>query len=297
MYPENYRYLTLPIHFVSSNDLVGITYAKCGSRFLTSWFKPNGHCVLFNVYFNYQLNSTVDQVRIHIDDNIENIPNDYLNNIKNNMIKEYSDLLNGTLKKDILLLYRNPFERIISGIIQEFFSEIRLTEYHSKLNLTNDANLVLLKILNDTDFFDSIIRNETSITDDEYYIIQNLLLDYSLEYTDLFLQNTNHTNPQLIQLYTFIQSISNYGNQIKLVNLDNNKVNLDNFLSERFPNNKKTDSQNHHNSNFIFKKMLLKNDDNLIISEKQKLIKKRIENSLKVEMFYYTALLDSNLNI
>jgi hypothetical protein len=299
---DKFSSLTFPIHFTTSDSLIGITYAKCGSRYLTSWFKPNGYCSLINVYYDYKINSTIEQIRIHSDETAEELSEEELNIIRININEEYNKFLLGNTKKDILFLYRNPFERIISGIVQEFFSEIRSVEYgdkmKSKLNLIQGGIEFYSKIISNQNIFDSVIQNDEHFTKDEYTILQFLLLEYALEYTDLFLQNTTHTNPQLIPLYIFIENLSKYNNQIKLFDLDNEELDLNVFLSKKFINKDILNSENSRNSNFLFKKMLLENSDfDDSINHKQYLIKTRIENSLRLEMVYYTILRSHKLNV
>lgn len=302
MNPDKFSSLTFPIHYVTSDSLIGITYAKCGSRYLSSWFKPNGYCSLINVYYDYKINSTTDQIRIHADETAEELSEEDLNRIRININEEYNKFLLGDIKKDILFLYRNPFERLISGIVQEFFSEIHSVEYgakiKSKLNLIQGGIDFYSKIVSNQSFFDSVIQNDEHLSKDEYNILQFLLLEYALEYTDLFLQNTTHTNPQLIPLYIFIENLSKYNNQIKLFDLDNEELDLNVFLSKKFLNKVQLNSENPRNSNFLFKKMLLENSESdNSVTHKQHLIKSRIENSLRMEMVYYTILRAHKLNV
>lgn len=298
----------MDIRFMSSDKLMLITYNKCGTRFTSKWFRPPlGYNVSFKTNLNYDINTNTHPSITFMYPESDNYTDEERVEMEKMFYLEYNTIFDISNKKDILFLYRNPYQRIISGIVQEWFhtimydNEKNLSDYKLKSILTDikGGNSFYLKTVFNPAWF---LNKSENLTQEEINILQFLLIEYTLEYTSSFLFQTNHTNLTLPYLYLHLITNTNMDtNRIKLVNIDNPKINLAEILNAYFELDKyHHNSDNVKESNFEFKQLLDLNTyigGNLELTSKLKMIHNRILNSLETELFFYQKLKDLPFNI
>lgn len=269
----------------SSKKLIVISIVKVATRYLDRLFGKQERTYFNDIKFDYNNGFII------IPDN-ENIPENILNDIK--LINEKKN------KKDILILYRNPYERLISGIIQDFESDIN----HSKKNLLFDLLL---------DYHINLYgnKNNSEIENDVYYkyiqksifknyndINFNLVEFYKISLEKYILYNftsnkisSRHTSNYIYLLHTIIsKNILFDSNKITLIDIDKNKNILKDFL-KKYDIVSKEEKLKENDSNKLPKSIV-----NDLISTNLKL-NNLIKLYIQDEIFFYNQLKTLNQNI
>ena len=100
------------LHYFSSNKLILITFNKGASRFVSNYFTEYTEAAI-------KVNSDFEITNGHIV---------YSNSEEDLSFKglkeEWKSVITKNCSKDIIFLYRNPIERVITGIIQEFATAV-----------------------------------------------------------------------------------------------------------------------------------------------------------------------------
>jgi hypothetical protein len=281
--------------FTETENSIYIYKEKIASRFMLNFLK-NINNTPIEIH-------TPDFINYHLtDDNNKSTTNEYNINLLNRFLEviEY-----GKTEKPIVILYRNPFEKFFSGIIQDFqphflrdlheeweFKELEILE--SLLEFKDNKKVLDLFFEENGEFesyisvFDRFLKNETY----RGHHLKNVLKDYIRA---LLIMNTNvrridigHAgfwcwivNELLFKIKT---------KNIKLIDIDSHDGNyLKSFMEKSESIIDK--NENHHgdmwefngklNSNQKLKELcydIIRNDDE---------IKENIENLLKFEYYYY----------
>lgn len=214
---------------------------------------------------------------------------EYLENNKN--FQNLIDAKNN--KKDIIFLYRHPYNRFISGVIQntviELFTNIyrkyMLIPYIKKYNIDINELISELSFSNDSSKMKQI---EEMMNIQKYKsFFTEIITDYILwsVYTQ---SNSNpHIDNYLISYDFFIKSNKIDTNKLCLINIDNTK----NDLNKIFKNY--TDSRKHDGtfSNKIYFNLV----ENII--NKNNIIKNYINNLINIDLYFYNQMEKSKYNI
>jgi hypothetical protein len=304
----------LDLHFMSSDKLILITSNKVGSRYSSNWFKPPlGFNAMFpvNKDFNIKKTKKCNMAFLWDTSDDEDFDDAKKLNLQDKFYDEYTSIRNNTNKKDVLFLYRNPLERVISGIVQEWFSTVSGSE-----KIDYKLKTILKSLPGGDSFYYKTLKNpwwishvayRPDFSKNELDIIQYLLVEYALEYTSTNMFQTSHTNFITSYLYNFITNANLDTNKIKLFNLDDNSIHLSKILNKYFEvsyySNGEHDDK-HKESNNGLKNLLINNDNSPSnnslddeIDGKLKLIKSRIINSLEIELYFYEKLKNLPYNI
>ena len=172
----------LQLNYFSFDKFLIITTTKIGS----SYFRV--------------LAENIKAQNAFIDVDIENMntinvnPNKFsYNNTSENVVdfieNEWKSLLKGTLNKNVYILYRNPFDRLVSSFIQD-----NLKDLENKLLNKNDEFSFLFHLCSSE--FDDITRSELKEITISYYKKRKKLDDY---YLSNILEKTVHSYEKFVQ--------------------------------------------------------------------------------------------------
>lgn len=216
------------LHYFSSNKLILITFNKGASRFVSNYFEDYTEAVI-------RVNSEFEIVGGHI---ISSNSEEELS--FKGLKEEWKSVITKTCSKDIIFLYRNPTERIITGIIQEFATAVCSGQHaHFKFdfllkNVLKDkpSGIITYKhILNHGTGFIYGIYNDDIMEGVRDNIIE-LFQDYLSELSITPITFTTHTHLYFCYLYFFISSKVIDENKFYLVNLSDKKINLKSILEK-----------------------------------------------------------------
>jgi hypothetical protein len=254
--------------FWSHEKLAIISRPKVASRFLDSAFNKNvsEHANQFTL--NHDIELQIDY-----------------NTFNKNEIESFYKIFEKDNKKDILILYRNPYQKLISGIIQDFNLFLKHKPVENKVlveNIFNDIENLKYSTLS-TDDINNLINNiENNLHFLNFYKQSlKLYLDFILN-NSIKTFNTVHTRSGLYILYPLIQEKIQNKSKLFLVDIDNiYKHYLEDFLKkyEIF-----VDGNSNQDSNYNLKIIL--ND----IINSSDYYKKTIDNILYEEWFFYDLL-------
>ena len=201
---------------------------------------------------------------------------------------DWANILNKSIKKDIVVLYRDPLKRLVSAIIQD---SLHLLETGEAIAVLYDA--FLEKGYSESDI-DNLINWKLSAhpSDSEFVERYDMDIDmsnipkmiyevYKLYINNLFRREdieTTHAKSHNLPLVVLLNCINMDTSKIKFIDLDNTPNEFENYLTSigmDFPKNK-------HSNNIFGKDMvynLLKTTTNY-----------RLRDALKGEMMAYTIL-------
>lgn len=204
---------------------------------------------------------------------------------------DFEKIFSNQNKKDILVLYRNPFEKYLSGVVQDFTTTLLFASFQVDFlidgifqNEKFDASEFLkIPLSKKRDYIESIGKNEKYL----YYF--KFLLQKYFYYTMENNIETVHTQKNLLGLYTFINHMIVDKNKMYLLDIDSiNESFLKNYIEtkyELFPKQIQI-----KNSQKPLKEVLLQ-----VIKEHN--LQNKLENYLKDEMFFYNLIKSLNQNI
>jgi len=212
-----------------NDNSIFITTIKIGCRFISNTLKKP--------YYNHTINSSSGPFTLsNMDESLLNEFNknevdvdNYMETIK----KDWNSILNKTSKKDIVILYRNPYKRFLSAIIQDaeliFDWNVFIYLKSLLLNLGYSAKDIdyLHKFKNGNMIDKSIDADELKKM---LYIVYKIFID------DMILNGANgyhsgttfssYMNPISYLLTSDIIDI----NKVKLFNLDDGSDGISNYL-------------------------------------------------------------------
>lgn len=181
---------------ISTKDTLFLTQFKIGTRYLQRMFGKQW------VQINFDL-SDLFNLQWKQDDSFWNIkPENHVqhSNMVNNDLKKLS---NGDIDKDVVLLFREPYQRITTGLVQDLMDRIQSDGKLLEIDMSIDN-------MNDIDW-ESINMDVVYNTLEEYLLMvcsNNSIQNFS-----------NHNNKYL---YLYVELFRRYPN-IKLVELHNLK--------------------------------------------------------------------------
>jgi len=159
--------------------------------------------------------------------------------ICNDTKQEIENAFNGNTKKDILVFYREPRRRIISGAIQDFFASFTNLSSREKLwfdlyiESSNKLDYSFIKnIFQDDPLPGDVIKklkDTNSSTEREYFstkifsFIKPILKKWLKTRRTMESYDYTHTSPYLFLINDFLQKFDK--NKVKLVNIDANRIN------------------------------------------------------------------------
>ena len=243
----NIKYL---FNFSQTNKAFFINNPKVGSRYLIE------ACSRDTIRFEVNLVDTTisknwSKIKINKDDT-------YVNEI----YQDWDSIVNGTNKKDIIILYRDPLKRLVSAIIQDSLTLIE-DENNRLLLYSKFESLGFSK--NDVDLLVNWERNvnissldfvkKYSIANDEPIISEMMWNVYKI-HIDNILKKDNfhagHASPHNLPLVYLLNSIKFDMNKVKFIDLDETPDELGNYLKSielKVPENK-------HSNNILGPKLV-----------------------------------------
>lgn len=168
----------------STDKFLFITVEKVASRFTTRLCGSSRVDVVF-------LDSTFDRMEF-------NKKGKASNDILERTIKDFEDFLSKTIKKNVIFLYRDPLNRIESGIIQDAFSLFySINDY--------DINSVYRRML---------IKNITSNYPNQKKIMKSVIDIAQEDVSDLKLKDVDHDVKKILKdiLEIYISKSNSIGN-------------------------------------------------------------------------------------
>lgn len=271
----------LNLRFYESDKLIVLTKAKVASRTCDEYFNTNSSYVSDDTdidleYIGGNYIPTLGKSAPDLNDRYTK-----LNDIKKN-------------KKDILLLYRNPLNRLLSGIIQDNIVEplnnpnflVRDIIRNNCTNSIYDISKLLKMLLNgNLNNTNNKLRADADLV--IRHLIKTLVNDINIS---LSLEQTVHIEPYL---HTYDYFINEKFDRIKvsLINIDNEKNNLNNILSNYELINLNNPTLFKHSNSYLVKSFIQYIDLNNID------MSKIFHKYLYAEQYFYNKFEKSELNI
>lgn len=278
----NYTERVNNLRIFETDKLVVLTKQKVASRFLESgnWNE---------MYSGINVTWEGDIVATNHNDIVDS---------NNNILNQYDVFLKEKNNKNIILLYRNPYERFLSGLIQTTILSyldnpmvlMMLPDVVSEYKLfKNRINLLV--------FGCKSIISITNIPNDSEYD-SNILYDESIKLLNILTAGVIKTIvefniPHEIHFDNYLMvynSLINYkfdSNKVTLVNIDDSRNELSNVLKNYIT----IDKHESHHSNTVLKEILKHHiSDNKIILE-------RIKDYIRIDSYFYNQFEKSKLNI
>lgn len=271
-----------------------LTTEKVASTYLLHYFKDyiitaendeyNESIDIPNLTFEWDITkSKAGKWTIQHDSNLKD--DDFLDK-KNKTIDLF---LKGKLKKDVIILIRNPWERFVSGFLQDYLKPI----YTNPITFFFIGTTILDKD-EDTSMYDWWIKNKSIIenvsNDNEWpediifvkclnYIFKNIIKQWFESGSNVFF---GHNSPYHIKLLHLLFNIKNR-DTIKIFDIDT--ADLDTIFGKYFPGGKIM-GKKHVTGRYkdILNSVFKNNDEDL------KQIKEHIVNKIQLEGSAYATL-------
>lgn len=268
--PKTYLCLDTPKLYII-NDY------KIGTRFVNSWFKKNHMDQVPNVLIQDEYGNTSDETSD----------------------KNWKKILKGKkLTKKILILYRNPIEKTITGLLEDFSESIirgkHPQEYKDTIdNINNHVHHKILRTLTfnneeNSDKFDEVFSGEfiydTPIkSDDVFTSLFTSYVDMRRKKQSL---NDKHARYHICSFYFLINEFLRDVQDFELFNIDNKDIQLSKVLSKY----KKSPNNLERTTNLQYKKLLTEDfwKSDIFTS---------IEKDMEDEVLFYYAMKRSKFNI
>lgn len=230
---ENYlnmpEMLGLPCHYYSNEKVIIVTFNKGASRFLSNFFQKDLDAALhFDLDFNIIENSIDNHTFFH-------------NNISNQeIVDEWENVKAKSSHKQVVFLYRDPYKRLLTGLVQEYYSAM-LPSYTQSYPYSFILKKFLHKYDGGADTYDFIVtkkfdslfvgQGENTVIDN--WRIENTLIntfeDFLLDISQTPVTFMQHTNLYFIYLYDLVKSLNDCEN-VKIFNLDNGDISLKSLI-------------------------------------------------------------------
>jgi len=201
--------------FISENEKsFVITKAKVASRQIQELYDPNNFSLNVNSKFLFE------DIGMAPDDNII----DDIDESKK-LYKRLTDIKSN--KKDVLILYRDPFKRYISGVVEDIIVNIDSNNFNERFYLRKYINKYNIDPYSLFKEFDSNSHNRDFLLSDDYIgFTTDLLNDYFFWQISTTPVNSHHSSPYLVVLNSIMSSNLIDNNKIKLINIDDDRVDL-----------------------------------------------------------------------
>lgn len=276
----------------STDKVAVICTSKVASRYLSGVFKDIG---------GYENNRKCSN-EFHVNDSME------IEHEKNlepctelSAYDEINLILNKKSKKDIIFLYRNPMDRIKTGLVQDFkgiFNASHSSIYQMWLLISSALDIDrnnINEIQPYIDFFNKMPDGHKTVSefleDGVFYDNVKKLLESYIEYNMKYEFNrTTHVSNYLDKLYCLVFNSGADTRKIKLVNIDAGPYLLQQTLLPYFEGFEDVFETVNKQSNNVFIKMV-----NEILNENQRYEKQLLEY-VSSDILFYNLLKKSNLN-
>lgn len=260
----------------NTKNLLIFNDLKVGSRTVEHWFEI-----------------TAIKVAIETNSFRDFIPKDP--SIKNDIEKILKKI---PIEKDILFIYRNPFRKTISGLMEDFNQCIRVSRkddvvMFSKI-ISNTHNDVLQKILKENEGSVYRLFNWDSVDDFKETLEERRELFSTMFFEFLKIKNNegrlfeHHSLPMCYSTYQLIKECMESNQNFYLFDLDDKSISLENFLNKY--KEKSESYQNTNNSN-------ISHFDNLTDWFKNDSIHEHLARILDIEYNFYFRLKNHEKNI
>lgn len=277
----------IPYHYFSSDKLVCITSNKVASRYLGDVFiKELEVDIELNRDFSYK-----DTMLESCNTN-KKISAEEWSVIK----KDFDDVFSKKTTKDILILYRNPFKRVLTGLIQNFYSDLFISLHG------NSYDFKLKKILKEfpsgINLYDKLSvgcnfpTDYDKFTADEQKILNKLCIDYIFDAPATSILHTSHTNSYITYLYTVLKDDLFDNNKVYLIDIDDSKNVLTKFLKKYVDFDiEQSNSERDKSSNKPFVDLFLRTDsfETIDDEDREKILNciYKIKSIVSDETFFY----------
>lgn len=271
----------LNLRFYETDKLIVLTKSKVASRTCDEYFS-----------------TTSNYVSHESDIDLEDMDGNYIPTFPklspdlNDRYTKLTDIKKN--KKDILLLYRNPLNRLLSGIIQDNIIEhlnnpnflirdiIRNNCTNSIYDVSNSLKAAINGNLNN-------INNELKVDADLVIgqLIKTLVNDIII---NLSLEQTVHIEPYL-HVYDYFINEKFDGVKVSLINIDNEQNDLNNILSKYELINLNNPTLFKHSNSYLVKSFIQYIDLNKIN------LREIFHKYLYAEQYFYNKFEKSKLNI
>lgn len=283
-------------HYFSSQKLILITFNKGASRYTSDFFANDMEAVVqFTDEFDINGCSIIQSPN----------PDSKTTFSKKDIIKEWNSVLDKTCTKDVIFLYRNPYKRLISGIIQEFGSTLssgNTGNDHDQFNFPLKA--ILQSYTQSEETYQFIQKHRGSFINkindklDRNIVnnITNVFKKYLHEFSKTSIVNTNHTYLYFSYLHYFINSDKIDTNKIKIIDLDNMPISLEEIYNT-YELQKLEGRDNTLSNKYmveIYQSILRNNND---IKYNFANIESMFMSAISTEMFFYRKLKESKYNL
>ena len=153
----------------------------------------------------------VKQYNLHVSDDYRKLepPKSLHNSVMyKQIINDYESIINKTSNKTVIIFYRNPIEKLKSGIIQDFYNSFGPRSYK------NYQTYLIFKHLNTPDYIKNFVNsNWHSYTSLDLKKIDSDILKFYKDALKLYLEhlsnsvyNDNHCKNYLFTIYPLIYS-------------------------------------------------------------------------------------------
>lgn len=287
-------------NIIEHSSVIIIYYYKVGSRFLDTYFSSNfgittGHdnMIPYPNFKKYSINLSKT--------NSEFITNLKIGNyyIEPDMILTNDTVLKNILKNElvdipILLIYRDPYQKTISGLVEDFHEEfmrgdtdsavyIDVNAFYKYIEDTKYSKIYLTflnKICNGSNTMDTFnLMSTDSDLEQDYILLLKKYVEYRISINQI--GKTGHTQFHTHSVFIMLNEF-NKNQKYVLVNLDDTCINFQNIL-DTYCRDKKTEYINKNDfSNTGYKTKL----DNVLDLK----IKEELYKILENEMYYYNML-------
>lgn len=227
----------------------------------------------------------VDKTNFQIIQNENSKKNDYFFEIE----KIWNNFLNKQEKRDLVILYRNPYEHFISGFIQDWITKPITIESEPYINYF--INSLPGSFIQKNKFFEMYCCSQNGLNYDlinDYYEIAYNLIKMKLEfYVSKAKYGLGHYTPWLTFLQNLYYSNKIDTNKIKFFDIYDSPIELQlkNYIEEPF-SNKKLDYYKINNYTINLIKTMMESDNTFLVHRNM---------LLGNEMDFYTKIKTNNL--
>jgi len=187
----------------------------------------------------------------------------------NNVQKDFENILSGMNKKDILILFRDPFKRYVSAFGQDYIKDFLWPTTDGKahnwwenpllhggnINSAQKSHPFLKGFLLQSGFTSDqinsyldydLIKGAPKTTDDVYRVFIKIYQLLFRNYFKISMTYYRHYRPYLPHHLSFFKSLGNSQSKVKFLNIDD--FNFSNYLNKY---DKRFDLKKHHDSSSI----------------------------------------------
>lgn len=260
----------------NSDKLIVISSPKVASSYLDSkFYETPGNKNMFSIANDLELKLDINSIS------------------SESVVKDLELISTNKNKKDILIVYRNPLEKFLSGTIQDFANIITYgLPYNNFLidYLLTESSIETNYIFKSKDTIFNNIQNINTPKEDEKF--KKYYLELLRIYVNFYINNTitsDHATSNLYLLYPFINEKIVDKNKIKFFDIDSTSdVTLEDILLKYEITSKRKEVRNSQKKNSELLSKMISNDSDLM---------SKLHHNLKQETFFYNLLKNSKYNI